>query len=310
MKKISIAGSCFNEAENVKSWYEKVTKTLKKFENYSYEIVISDNNSTDDTREILAQLAEKDEKLKVVFNLKNYGHIQSPHNSLKNTDGDIIIFIATDLEDPPELIEQLINLHEKNHKELILATHPERDISFLGRISRLFVLKVVDHVTNIKQLRNFTGYFLMTKNFKDYVLSLGLNYPYYRGIITSSGFDYDTVNYVKNRRTNGVSKTTFFDLVDMAVLSVVSQSNHLLRISTIFAIFGIFLSTILFAVFFTLKIVYWENFSSGVTPIILLVLFLFSLVFLILGIISEYINHLIGKIAPSEVVIEKEKINF
>ena len=310
MKKISIAGSCFNEADNVKTWYEKVTQTIKKFDNYTYEIVISDNNSTDHTKEILTELAEKDENLRVIFNLKNYGHIQSPHNSLKNTNGDIIIFIATDLEDPPELIEQLINAHEKNHKELILATHPERDISFLGKISRLFVLKVVDYVTNMKQLRDFTGYFLMTKNFKEYVLSLGLNYPYYRGIITASGFEYDTVNYVKNKRPNGVSKTTFFDLVDMAILSVVSQSNHLLRISTIFAIFGIFLSTILFFVFFTLKIVYWENFSSGVVPVILLVLFLFSLVFLILGIISEYINHMIGKIAPSEAVIEKKKINF
>ena len=70
--------------------------------------MISDNNSQDATRAKLVKLAKKNKKLKVLFNQINYGHILSPYNSILNSSGDIIISIATDLEDPPELIKQLV----------------------------------------------------------------------------------------------------------------------------------------------------------------------------------------------------------
>jgi len=309
---ISIVASSFNENENIESWYQRVKQALKKLPIYDHEIVISDNNSNDGTKIKLEKLAKKDKKLKVIFNQINNGHILSPYNSLINANGDFCILIATDLEDPPELIYNIIKKYEQNKKELVLGVHPEREIGFLGKVIRSFVLGFIDFIVSgdQKQLRDFTGFFLMTKRFKEIIISYNNPKPHLRGLIVQTGFPFDTVEYVKKKREFGVSKTSLWVLFDLAILSVVSQSTKLLRLSSIFALAGSLVSILLFFYFIIQKILYWETFQAGQTPIILLLLFLFSMVFLILGIISEYLGEIFIKIHSNHNVIVSKKINF
>ena len=107
-KKISIAGSCYNESGNIRELYDRCMAELKKFPDYDYEFVMADNCSTDDTREKLRQLAAEDKNFKVIFNANNFGPINSGMNSFCATTGDAVIQIAADLQDPPEMISQFI----------------------------------------------------------------------------------------------------------------------------------------------------------------------------------------------------------
>ena len=100
MKKISIASSCWNEAENILPFYERCKLELDRHSEYDYEFVISDNLSTDGTREILREIAAKDPKFKVILNANNFGHIRSPFNALLNASGDLVFYLCSDLQDP------------------------------------------------------------------------------------------------------------------------------------------------------------------------------------------------------------------
>lgn len=311
-KLISIIASCLNEEKNIEIWYKRIIETLNSLPNYDYEIVISDNNSQDATRAKLVKLAKKNKKLKVLFNQINYGHILSPYNSILNSSGDIIISIATDLEDPPELIKQLVETYEKDNDEIVLALHPTREITFFGKLSRSLVLFLVDLLVpgKQKQLRDFTGFFLMTRKFKDLIISFNEPYPYFRGLIVQTGHSYGKVFYDRGLRMSGESKTSILIQMDLAILAVVSQSTKLLRFVSIFAFIGILFSFLVFLYYGTQKLLYWDTFQAGQIPVLLLILFLFSMVFLILGIISEYLSALYVKVKGRPVVLTSNNINI
>ena len=111
MKKISLVSSCYNEEENIDTLYERVTKAIEPFcDRYQFEYILLDNGSTDNTAQKLRDLAQKDERIKVILNTRNFGHIRSPYYGMTQADGDAVIYLASDLQDPPELIKDFIEL--------------------------------------------------------------------------------------------------------------------------------------------------------------------------------------------------------
>ena len=116
MKKISIASSCWNEAENILPFYERCKLELDRHPEYDYEFVISDNLSTDGTREILREIAAKDPKFKVILNANNFGHIRSPFNALLNASGDLVFYLCSDLQEPPEMLTEFLKKYEEGCK--------------------------------------------------------------------------------------------------------------------------------------------------------------------------------------------------
>ena len=116
-KKISIVSSCYNEENNLKELYEQVKVQMEKFsDKYSYEQIIADNCSTDGSVKILRELAKEDKRLKVILNARNFGHIRSPYNAMVSANADAVIYLASDLQDPPELIGEFIKKWEEGSK--------------------------------------------------------------------------------------------------------------------------------------------------------------------------------------------------
>ena len=120
MKKISVVTACFNEEENVKEVYARVKKAMSQFPQYAYEHIFIDNASTDRTVEILKALAKDDKNLKIIVNSRNFGHIKSPTYALLGAEGDAVISIVADLQDPPEMIPELIAKWQEGN-DLVLA---------------------------------------------------------------------------------------------------------------------------------------------------------------------------------------------
>ena len=113
MKKISIVTSCWNERENIPLFYDRCLKVMEEFPQYEIEFVISDNLSTDGTRDVLRELAAKDPRVKVIFNANNFGHIRSPYNAFLNASGDAVIIMCSDLQEPPEVIPEFLKKWEE-----------------------------------------------------------------------------------------------------------------------------------------------------------------------------------------------------
>ena len=116
MKKISITGGCYNEEENIPELYNRCRAVLKKFPEYDYEFVLEDNCSTDGTRDVLRKIAASDPKFKVILNANNFGQVRSPFNALLNTSGDAVVWMCTDLQEPPEVIEEFLQKWQEGYK--------------------------------------------------------------------------------------------------------------------------------------------------------------------------------------------------
>ena len=117
-KKISIVTPTFNEEKNIELLCEKIRDQLKKL-NYDYEHIVIDNNSSDNTVNILKKICLKDKNLKIIVNNRNYGHLKSPFYGLMQASGDAVILMTSDFQDPIDLIPKLIHLWENGHKVIL-----------------------------------------------------------------------------------------------------------------------------------------------------------------------------------------------
>ena len=124
MKKISVVASCYNEEGNLHELYDRLMKVIQKLPEYNYEIIIADNCSTDGSRDILRQIAAQDKNFKVIFNSNNFGHIRSPRNAFLQATGDAVIGMTSDLQDPPEVILELVKKWESGFN-VVVAVKPK-----------------------------------------------------------------------------------------------------------------------------------------------------------------------------------------
>ena len=139
MKKISIISPCFNEKENLIDLTNSVKKIFKNLDKYEYEHIIADNNSKNETKKILRNLASQDKKIKVLFNAKNFGSQMSTFNAIKYASGDaVFLFLPSDMQDPPELIPEFLSKWEEGF-DVVYGTRDKRQENFIMRNIR-FVL--------------------------------------------------------------------------------------------------------------------------------------------------------------------------
>ena len=130
MKKISLISSCYNEEENLDTLYDRVIKAIEPYSNnYEFEYILLDNGSCDNTEGKLRELAQKDKRIKVILNARNLGHIRSPYYGMVQCSGDAIIYLASDLQDPPELIGDFIKKWEEGYK-IVLGKKTQSEESF------------------------------------------------------------------------------------------------------------------------------------------------------------------------------------
>ena len=132
-KKISISTGCYNEEGNLQEFYNQLLKVLGQFPQYDYEIIIADDCSTDGSRDILRRIAVKDKKFKVILNSNNFGQPRSSHNGFLQTTGDAVVTIASDLQEPPELIADFIRKWEEGYNVVaaIKSRSKENPIMFI-----------------------------------------------------------------------------------------------------------------------------------------------------------------------------------
>ena len=179
-KKISICGSCYNESGNIRELYGRCMEELKKFPHYDYEFIMADNCSTDDTREQLRQLAAEDKNFKVIFNANNFGPINSGMNSFCAATGDMVIQIAADLQDPPELISEFLKKYEEGY-DIVCAIKTSSKENLLIFSLRKLYYKLLSLFSSTPLIQNFTGYGLYSRQVVEAVKSFN-DFSYFRGV--------------------------------------------------------------------------------------------------------------------------------
>ncbi len=312
MKKISIVTGCYNEEDNVKLLYEKISAQMSQYKNkYEWELIYIDNCSTDNTVNILKDIASADKKVKIIVNSRNFGHIRSPHYAILNAYGDAVIFMVSDLQDPPELLPELIKKWENGYKIVLAQKNVSEESKFMFTIRRIFygLLKnIVDD--NTEQIKQFTGFGLYDKQVVDVFRTIDDPYPYFRGLISEVGFEKAIVKFTQPTRKRGRTKNNFYTLYDMAMLGIVKHSKVPLRAATITGFILSVISVMIAFFYLVYKLIFWSSFEVGIAPLIIGLFTFASFQLFVLGLVGEYVGAIYTRVDKKPLVIEKERINF
>ena len=310
MKTISVVTPCFNEEGNVREVYERVRDLMLRLGKYRYEHIFIDNASRDTTFAVLREIAAADSNVKVIGNARNFGHVRSPMHALLQASGDAIIVLMSDLQDPPEVLAQLLEEWEKGTPIVIAVKNESHEATSMFMVRKLFYRLVNRLADDIETYENFTGFGLYDRQVIDLVRQFGDPYPYFRGMIAEIGLPHSEVLYEQQRRKSGKSKNNFYTLYDLAMLGITKLSKVPLRLVTFAGFAGALISMFGGTAYFAYKILFWGNFTVGIAPIAIGMFFLGSLQLLFMGIIGEYIGNIHTQVHNRPLVVERERLNF
>ncbi|HKF24151.1 MAG TPA: glycosyltransferase [Candidatus Angelobacter sp.] len=310
MKSISIVTPCYNEEGNVQEVYERVRALMADLRRYRYEHIFIDNASQDGTFNVLMTIAAVDPNVKVIRNARNFGHVRSPMHALLQARGDAVIVLMSDLQDPPEVLKQLIEQWEQGVPIVIAVKDSSREGFLMFRVRKLFYRIINRLADGIETYENFTGFGLYDRKVIDLVRQFNDPYPYFRGMIAEIGLPHSEVGYEQQHRKRGKSKNNFYTLYDLAMLGITRLSKVPLRLVTFLGFAGSLLSLMVGFVYFLYKLLFWKQFSLGIAPLVVGFFFFGSLQFLFMGIIGEYIGNIQTQVYNRPLVVERERVNF
>ncbi len=310
MKTISVVTPCFNEEGNVREVYQRVRDLMLSLGKYRYEHIFIDNASRDTTFAVLTEIAANDRNVKVIRNARNFGHVRSPMHAILQARGDAIIVLMSDLQDPPEVLAQLLEQWEKGVPIVIAVKHQSRESAPMFLVRKLFYRLVNRLSDDIETYENFTGFGLYDRQVIDLVRQFGDPYPYFRGMIAEIGLPHTEILYEQQRRKSGKSKNNFYTLYDLAMLGITKLSKVPLRLVTFSGFAGSLLSMLGGMAYFAYKLLFWHQFTLGIAPIAIGMFFLGSLQLLFMGIIGEYIGNIHTQVHNRPLVVERERLNF
>lgn len=309
MKKISLFTPCFNEEGNVRQLYEKVTEVMATLPQYSYEYIFIDNCSTDKTRQILRGIAESDQRVKLIFNLRNFGPSRSGSYGFFQTTGNCSICFACDLQDPPELIPEFIKKWEEGYKVVWGKKSGSSEKKIMYWIRCLYY-KLIEGMADSQQYENVTGFGLYDEEVMDLLRKANDPTPNFRNMVGEYGYSVGMVEYFQPKRQKGKSSYNFFRYFNVAMNSVITTSRIPLRMATYLG-FGVAgLSFLIGLIYLVLKLLFWNSFNMGMAPLIIGLFFLGAIQITFIGILGEYISEILARLMNRPLVVEEERVNF
>jgi glycosyltransferase involved in cell wall biosynthesis len=308
-KFISIVTPCYNEQENVREVYDQVRREIEKLPDYTYEHIFIDNASTDRTVAILKEIAAGDKRVKIIVNTRNFGHIRSPFHALLQARGEVVISIAADLQDPPAMIQEFLKKWEEGYKIVVGIKAGSEEAKPMYALRKLYY-DTISKLSEVKLIKNFTGFGLYDRQVIDILRTIGDPYPYFRGLICDIGFEPAEIEYVQPIRKGGITKNNFYSLYDIAMLGFTNHSKVPLRLATMLGFATSVVSLVIGLVYLIYKLLFWQQFTLGLAPLVIGLFFFASVQLIFLGIVGEYVGAIHTQVLKRPLVIEKERVNF
>jgi glycosyltransferase involved in cell wall biosynthesis len=309
MKTITVASGCFNEEGNISELYSRLCAVFAEMPSYHWEIIFIDNASTDRTAEILREIAATDRRVKLIVNARNFGAVRSSSHVLMQAYGDAVVGMASDLQDPPELIKQFVTKWEEGYR-VVLAVKTESEESPVFYAVRTAYYALVKRLADIQLTPHSTGFGLYDKQVIDVFRKLDDPYPYFRGLVSDIGFESAKIPFTQPQRKRGITKNNFYTLYDLAMLGLTSHSKVPLRLATMIGFAMSLMSLLVAFAYLIYKLAFWYNVPFGFAPIIIGLFLFCSVQLFFIGILGEYIGAIHTQVLHRPLVVERERINF
>ena len=308
-KLVSIVTPCYNEEANIDELISRVREVFKSLPDYEYEHIFADNCSKDGTVDKIKEYAEKDPRIKLIVNLRNYGPLRSDLHAKYQMSGDVCIGLVSDLQDPPEMIPDFLEKWEEGYK-VVLAQKAKTHDNPLMFVCRRLYYRIIKILADVPVYEQVTGFGLYDVEVIREIEKLEEPEPSIRHLVAELGYDTYFIKYEQPQRKRGKSSYTFFKYLDYALSSLVNTSRVPLRITTYLGFLFSFVSFVFAIIYLVIKLTNWNNFNAGMAPVLIGMFFIGGIVMIFLGVIGEYIGEILKRVEKRPLVIEKERLNF
>lgn len=299
MKKLSLIVPMYNEEEMIPLFFEKIMEVLSQINDYSKEIVCVNDGSKDRTLALLKEYKKKYKELHIVSFSRNFGHEAAVAAGFKCCEGDVAIVMDADLQDPPEVIFDLLKEYKKGYKVVNAKRVDRKSDSFIKRTTANLYYKLISKLSGkIKVPENVGNYRLMDREVIDKINSLSEKNRVFRVLVPYAGYKTSTVEFVRAKRPKGETHYNYKSMFKLAGDSIVSSSVSPLKIPLKLGLFFFFASILGLVVDLILYLVkinvnnFMTSFNFSTLTIILVIFFSLSIILLMLGIMCEYLARM------------------
>lgn len=304
---ISVVVPVFNEEKNIAPLFNHLLPILKK---YRYEIIFVDDGSTDNTLKEVKKLAIKNKNIKLISFTRNFGHQMALTAGYLYAKGDAVISMDADLQDPPEIIPEMIKKWQKGAK-IVYAKRKKREVDgFFKKLTALFFYKIINFLSDTPIPDNVGDFRLLDKEVVVFLNQLKEKSRFLRGLVAWPGFKTEFVYFERKKRFAGKTHYPLKKMVNFAIEGIISFSTKPLRLASYlgFMTAGVGFLGIIYAILG--KIFLPKYWITGWTALFVGIMFLGGVQLLTIGIIGEYLGKIYQEIQARPQFLIKEKINL
>lgn len=309
-KLVSVVVSVYNEELALREFYQDTGKILRELpQTWDYELIFVNDGSTDGSLPILSELAQKDPKVRVINFSRNFGHEAAMIAGIDHALGDGVICMDADLQHPPECIPKVLEKFDAGYEVINMVRTKNRTAGLIKNITSAAFYKLINHLSDVKFEPNASDFFAVNRAAADVLrTSYREKVRFLRGYVQSLGFNKTTLEYEARPRFAGESKYSIKSLFRFSINTILCFSDLPLKLG-IYSGCGVAMFGILMMIY---TIYTWAKYGapSGYATIVVLVSFMFAMLFVIVGIIGEYIAILFAELKDRPVYIIKDTKNM
>ena len=304
---LSVVIPVFNEEKNIDPFFKRLLPIIQK---YNYEIIFVDDGSNDDTSKEIKIQAKNNNCIKLITFLRNFGHQMALTCAYTYAKGDCILSLDSDLQDPPEIIPEMIKKW-KDGKQVIYAKRKKRNVDgFFKKITACFFYKFINILSDTPIPKDVGDYRLLDKKVVLFLNKLPEHSRFLRGLVSWGGFSTDYVTFEREKRHSGETHYTFSKMLNFALEGITSFSIKPLRLAIFFG-FTTGLIGFLGIIYAIIgKFFYSQNFIVGWTGLFVGIMFIGGVQLITIGIIGEYIGKIYKEIQNRPKYLIKEKMHI
>ena len=294
MKKITVIIPAYNEEESLPPLYERLEKLMSSMEHYEFEILFVNDGSKDNTINLIKEYREKDNRISYVDFSRNFGKEIAMVAGLDYATGDCVIFMDADLQDPPELIPELVKYWEEGYDDVYAKRNSRKGETWLKKFTSKMYYRVLQHLTNIPIQEDTGDFRLLDRRCVNALKKMRESQRQSKSMFSWIGYKKKEVLYDRDPRIAGKTKWNYKKLVDLAIDGITSFTTSPLRISTYISI-PTFIVLFVYFIYVIAKCIVMNTMIQAYQAIILLILFFSGIQILLIGIIGEYLGRIFNE---------------